>query len=288
MLDITTYPLTMPQEAAWLSSVILLVVLVAVPLVWWQTRGRSGAAAALAVTIMAAVAVLIFYLIVIAPRLTNVAVGDGLLQVNTPPYARLEISGQEILAAYLADWQEIAALAPALRTGGAAIADYRTGNFQLRNGAEAVIMATGSRVLVLRLAERFVLLAPDDFDAFLEEFAQRVVSLQPAPLAELAATVLVEPPGMPPIARIVFLASGLLIILFGYLIRFKKMLFLLSGYDERKVKDKDALAYFVGNFVMLSGFAMLVVQFFALRGIIVFSVAMIPLSIYAIYKMNKL
>ncbi|MCL4464354.1 MAG: PH domain-containing protein [Firmicutes bacterium] len=284
----TTYPLSMPQEAAWLSSVILLVVLVAVPLVWWQTRGRSGAAAALAVTIMAAVAVLIFYLIVIAPRLTNVAVGDGLLQVNTPPYVRLEISRQEILAAYLADWQEVAALAPVLRTGGTAIADYRTGNFQLRNGAEAVIMATGSRVLVLRLAERFVLLAPDDFDAFLEEFAQRVVSLQPAPLAELAATVLVEPPGMPPIARIVFLASGLFIILFGYLIRFKKMLFLLSGYDERKVKDKDALAYFVGNFVMLSGFAMLVVQFFALRGIIVFSVAMIPLSIYAIYKMNKL
>ncbi|MBS3982899.1 MAG: hypothetical protein KGZ41_03785, partial [Dethiobacter sp.] len=170
----TTYPLSMPQEAAWLSSVILLVVLVAVPLVWWQTRGRSGAAAALAVTIMAAVAVLIFYLIVIAPRLTNVAVGDGLLQVNTPPYVRLEISRQEILAAYLADWQEVAALAPVLRTGGTAIADYRTGNFQLRNGAEAVIMATGSRVLVLRLAERFVLLAPDDFDAFLEEFAQRV------------------------------------------------------------------------------------------------------------------
>lgn len=93
----TTYPLTVPQEAAWLSSVILLVVLVAVPLGWWQTRGRSGAAASLTVTIMAAVAVLIFYLIVIAPRLTNVAIGDGLLQVNTPPYARLEISRQEIL-----------------------------------------------------------------------------------------------------------------------------------------------------------------------------------------------
>lgn len=284
---LSTYPLSMPQEAAWLSSVILLVVLVAVPLVWWQTRGRSSAAAAVSVTVMAAAAVLIFYLTVIAPRQTGVAIGDGLLQVNTPPYARLEISRQEILAAYLADWQEVAALAPALRTGGAAIADYRTGNFQLRNGTGAVIMATGSRVLVLRLADHFVLLAPDDFDAFLEEFEQRVVSLEPVPLAELAATALVEPPGMPLIARIVFLATGLLLILLGCLIRFRKMLFLLSGYNERKVKDKDALAYFAGNFVMLIGAAMLVVQFFDLRGIIIFGVTMIPLSIYAIYKMNK-
>ena len=284
---LSTYPLSMPQEAAWLSSVILLVVLVAVPLVWWQTRGRSSAAAAVNVTVMAAVAVLIFYLTVIAPRQTGVAIGDGLLQVNTPPYARLEISRQEILAAYLADWQEVAALAPALRTGGAAIADYRTGNFRLRNGTGAVIMATGSRVLVLRLADLFVLLSPDDFDAFLEEFEQRVVSLEPVPLAELAATALVEPPGMPLIARIVFLATGLLLILLGCLIRFRKMLFLLSGYDERKVKDKDALAYFAGNFVMLIGAAMLAVQFFDLRGIIIFGVTMIPLSIYAIYKMNK-
>lgn len=284
---LSMYPLSMPQEAAWLSSVILLVVLVAVPLVWWQTRGRNSAAAAVIVTVMAAAAVLIFYLTVIAPRQTGVAIGDGLLQVNTPPYARLEISRQEILAAYLADWQEVAALAPALRTGGAAIADYRTGNFQLRNGTGAVIMATGSRVLVLRLADHFVLLAPDDFDAFLEEFEQRVVSLEPAPLAELAATALVEPPGMPLIARIVFLASGLLLILLGCLIRFGKMLFLLLGYDERKIKDKDALAHFAGNFVMLIGAAMLVVQFFDLRGIIIFGVTMIPLSIYAIYKMNK-
>ncbi|MBS4008552.1 MAG: DUF3784 domain-containing protein [Clostridium sp.] len=283
----TIYPLSLPQEAALLSSVILLVALVTVPLVWWQTRGRSNAAVAFGVTITAAATVLIFYLTVVAPRQTGVSIGDGLLQVNAPPYARLEISRQEILAAYLVDWQEVAALAPALRTGGAAIADYRTGHFRLHNGADAVIMAVGSRVLVLHLADRFVLLAPDDFDSFLEEFSQRIVRLQPAPIAELAAAALVEPPGMPRIARIVFLASGLLLILLGYLIRFKKMLFLLSGYDERKVKDKDALAHFAGNFVMLIGVAMPIVQFFDFRGIMIFGIALIPFSIYAVYKMNR-
>jgi len=132
-----------------------------------------------------------------------------------------------------------------------------------------------------------LLLAPDDFDAFFEEFEQRVVSLESAPLAELAVTALVEVPGMPLIARIVFLAVGFFLILLGYLIRYKKMLFLLSGYDERKVKDKDALAYFAVNFVMLIGAAMFIVQFFNLPGIIIFGVAMIPLSVYAIYKMNR-
>ncbi len=284
----TVYPLSFPQETAWLSSLILLLALAMVPFIWWQTRRRSRIAALLGVTVTAAAAVLLIYLIAVAPRLTWVAIGDGVLKVNTPPYARLEISRHDILAAYLADWQETPALAPALRTGGAAIADYRAGNFQLRNGADAVIMAAGSRVLVLRLAGRFVLLAPDDFDVFLEEFAQRIISLQPTPLAELAATALVEPPGMPPIARIVFLASGLLVIFFGWLVRFKKMLFLLSGYDERKVKDKDALAVFAGNFVMIIGFAMVIVQFFDFYGIIVFGVILVPFSIYAIYKMNKL
>ncbi|HSW35881.1 MAG TPA: DUF3784 domain-containing protein [Candidatus Limnocylindrales bacterium] len=285
---VTTYPLSVPQEANWFSLITMLVILAMGPLVWWQKRGSSRVAAIIGVSVIAFVSVLLFYLLLVAPRLTEVTIGDGQLIVNTPPYARLDIGRPDILAAYVVDWRDVEALAPALRTGGTAIGDYRTGNFQLRNGAAAVIMATGSRVLVLQLADRFVLLAPDNFDAFLQEIEQRVIILGSPPLADLVVNDLVKTPGLPPLARIIFLVAGLLIIFLGYLVRFKKMLFLLSGYDERKVKDKDALAHFAGNFVMLIGVTMVTVQFFNFRGMMIYSVIMMPVTVYAIYRMNKL
>jgi hypothetical protein len=46
---------------------------------------------------------------------------------------------------------------------------------------------------------------------------------------------------------------GLLLLLFGYLIRVQSMATLIAGYDPKQVKDQKGLTNFVGGHVMLMG-----------------------------------
>jgi hypothetical protein len=281
-----TYPLSLPPAALWFNIVITLVLLAVPVLVWHQTKAKSKVAAAIGVSIAAAVAMLVFYLLWLAPKYTEAVLGEGLLQVNVPPYARLEIRREQIRYAYLADWREVTALSPVLRTGGTAINGYRTGHFRLNNGADAVIMAAGSRVLVLQLADHFVLLAPDDFASFVQEFSRQVVPLSSPPAEVTVPMPLENGRELPFVVRIVLLVGGLLLLILGYLIRFKKMLWLLSGYDERKVKNKEALARFAGNYVILIGIFMLIVSAFNIP--IYYLIVTLPVAVYVTIRMNRL
>jgi len=53
---------------------------------------------------------------------------------------------------------------------------------------------------------------------------------------------------------IAFSIIGLIIIFFCYLIKYKKQAFLISGYNEDEVADKDGLCNWIGGTVMWSGF----------------------------------
>src|SRR5258708_34407014 len=52
---------------------------------------------------------------------------------------------------------------------------------------------------------------------------------------------------------IVFLCVSAILTLFGYLIAVKKQLSLIAGYDPNRVKDKEGLAKWVGNGIMIMG-----------------------------------
>lgn len=55
---------------------------------------------------------------------------------------------------------------------------YRVGGFTLRNGRRALIVAKGTRVLYLEMANVSLLLAPDDFDGFAEAVKERLSAIE--------------------------------------------------------------------------------------------------------------
>ncbi len=52
---------------------------------------------------------------------------------------------------------------------------------------------------------------------------------------------------------ITFAIVGLVIMLMSYLIKYKKMASLISGYDENEVADKDGLCNWMGGMLMWPG-----------------------------------
>lgn len=47
--------------------------------------------------------------------------------------------------------------------------------------------------------------------------------------------------------------TGLLLLLFGYLIKYQSMATLIAGYDPKQVKEKRGLTNFVGGHVLIMG-----------------------------------
>jgi len=109
-------------------------------------------------------AVLLFmvYDIFISSEESRVMIGEN-LKVHTPPYAREIVQREE---------QD---LRPKIRTGGTALGGYRVGNFKLANGRSALIMANDTRVVAIELEDKYLLLAPDDFERFVIELNDRFV-----------------------------------------------------------------------------------------------------------------
>jgi hypothetical protein len=108
------------------------------------------------------------------PAQPRVVVGE-VLEVHTPPYARVTAAPAEILGAFVVDWRDERSFRPKWRTGGVAFGGYRVGRFKLENGSPAVIMASGTKVLVIELEDKYLLLAPDDFDGLVAEVNRRFV-----------------------------------------------------------------------------------------------------------------
>ena len=54
-------------------------------------------------------------------------------------------------------------------------------------------------------------------------------------------------------AGIILIAAALIIIFLAWLIKYKKKVNLISGYDENTVKDKDGLANWVGGTLIIAG-----------------------------------
>lgn len=52
---------------------------------------------------------------------------------------------------------------------------------------------------------------------------------------------------------IIFCATGLLILVLSYLIKYKKQAQLISGYDESLIADKDGFCSWIGGVLMWPG-----------------------------------
>ncbi|MCS3924781.1 DUF3784 domain-containing protein [Methanosalsum natronophilum] len=91
--------------------------------------------------------------------------------------------------------------------------------------------------------------------------------------------------------QLIFLFSGLMLIILGYLIAFKKKMCLISGYNENKVKNKHGLAKLVGYFTIILGLMTaimpILIQYIGEHAIWIFSFVIIGGSILVILKAQK-
>ncbi len=78
------------------------------------------------------------------------------------------------------------------------------------------------------------------------------------------------------ILELVVIASGSLLIFLGYLIKYKKKVNMLSGYDETLVQDKDGLANFAGASLIILGLISillgLVIYFFPTHYVLIMNI----------------
>lgn len=57
------------------------------------------------------------------------------------------------------------------------------------------------------------------------------------------------------------LAIGIILIVLAYLVGIKKQVWLLSGYNQKRVKDKDKLAKLVGGYNFFAGLVLVAASF---------------------------
>lgn len=109
----------------------------------------------------------------------SVTVSEDELTVNIPPcFLYKTIRREDIVKAFVANCNTLTELKSALRTFGISWPGYHIGWFKLANGADALLAVKGDRVLVLELKEGIhLLLAPPDFEGFLEVFERDVMPI---------------------------------------------------------------------------------------------------------------
>lgn len=110
-----------------------------------------------------------------APLQTKVVVDTGSMQVKLPPFAQRELVSADVVKAYVVDLSQAKELQPVAKTGGGDMGNYKIGRFTLRNGKPAILMTAGYRVLCIELENEYLLLAPKNFDYFVQEVDEKLV-----------------------------------------------------------------------------------------------------------------
>lgn len=105
---------------------------------------------------------------------------DTSLSVKIGSYADLTLTKADIRSAtVIADMQNDGQNKPVMRTNGSAIAEYRKGWFRLASGEKALLLTKGTRVVRLELADKVLLLAPDDVSGFIDRLSRLVPVASP-------------------------------------------------------------------------------------------------------------
>lgn len=169
----TEFVVSMPTGVLIVNLLIMFGIGASAVIIWRRVlrRARKRWGRILVKAIIGAAVVGFAYVFFIAPSQTNVIIDDT-ISVNTPPYAKAVIQREDIINVYVADWATDGELEPARRTNGTAMGNYRLGKFKLKNGESAIIMANSTRVLCIELEDKYLLLAPDNFEEFTAKIAE--------------------------------------------------------------------------------------------------------------------
>lgn len=163
------------STASLLNYVILAFVGVAILLAIFKGKKKQKK---LAVIFMIAIFVILAWQLIISPMQMGVTVSGESLKVKNSIFSgAFTIEKREVEEIFIVDWKENDEFYPK-KIVGAAMGDYKTGKFKLKNGWDAKLMTVDSKVLAIKLLDNYVLLAPKNFDDFVMTVNDRFLPIQ--------------------------------------------------------------------------------------------------------------
>lgn len=153
-----------PMQAQMLSYAILGAVAIAgvVGIAFGKNKAKR------IITAVAIIPLLFFMSRTLLPSTGGTKVTLGETLTVTSGYGKIDIAKSDIISAAVIDYKTDPSLHPTIRTNGTAIGDYRLGWFVLANGKKAFIMTATPQAVAIELTDKYVMVAPEDFDGFVK------------------------------------------------------------------------------------------------------------------------
>ena len=138
----------------------------------WFIRGGMYSAAAVMAIVFIPLLALYFYFLVVLPGRARIILGPGRMALEARPFLDDVIERDAIEAAHVASIRKDQRLTPVDKKNGVSVRSYRLGIQTLPGDKEGRFAAASDRALYIAAGGRHYLLAPGDFDEFVDTFSQ--------------------------------------------------------------------------------------------------------------------
>lgn len=176
------YKVSMVGRGSYISIIILVALFIlCIQRIVSYKRGQAKSKKDLiAVIVLIGVTILMTVMLFIIPSTNKITIRDNELTARfASAFTKIEITSEDIIDARIIDWNNEKDYEPMIRNMGTSTGDFKEGKFTLRNGANALIYTNTSKVLLIKLDDRYLLLGPDDFTGFIEDFKNEIYQLNP-------------------------------------------------------------------------------------------------------------
>lgn len=121
-------------------------------------RHGTGSKKALSSTVIFSIVAIAFGVFFVSSYQVEVQTCGSELTVRCPPYADKVIRQEDIVTAFVVDWNTNSSFKPITRTSGTAFGNYRVGWFKLENGYPALLITSSSNNLCILTKEGYYLM----------------------------------------------------------------------------------------------------------------------------------
>lgn len=156
-------------------GIVVFVVLIFVERLYRAKNSKKDMFSAIIVGIVGLILLVSF---VILPKLNGIKIEEGILKSTfATGFTKVEITKEDIQDAFVIDWIKDSEFKPSRRTLGSSFGNYNEGRFKLNNGSKALVYTNKTQNLCIQLEDKYLLLGPDNFEEFVEDFSQNIFKI---------------------------------------------------------------------------------------------------------------
>lgn len=118
-------------------------------------------------------------LFVVTPLLSRIRISEGELDLRLATgFINLSLTSKDIISAQVVELTPESEFFINDKVIGTATRDYHEGVFKLNNQTEAAVLLNGNQALLIKSIEKTLLLGPDHFEAFVNDFSENIFPLE--------------------------------------------------------------------------------------------------------------